>query len=640
MIGAYFAAYALCEGLPTVFKTWNHRVVDLLFIFRNRMESFRPAYDDVIVHVDIDNTSIRELKSYDIKRSYDARVVRNLNSMGVSLQMFDFIFPDYSEANEDRDFENAVRESGNVYFGMAFDLSRKASFPSYRDMEKEGREVRYLKRTAWRLSVNGDPDRFYYGAKLLLTYPELSDAAKGAGYLNIRTDRDGVFRRTPLLVRYRGHYYPSFAFRAVCDYLDVPPERIIATPGEHILLKGARRPGAPGARDIRIPIDRYGNMIINFIGRWERMNHYSYADIFRASDDRDEMEMWAEEMKGRIVIVSEVATGSPDVGPVPTDANFPLSGLHANVMHTILTGSFLKVFSNRETMVVEFALLTVIFLLSFRFKPLFFSMGVLSMMVGYTLIGMLAFIQLDIIFKFVRPLLMLMFAAMAVATYRYLIEEREKSQWRRTFEAYFPPAVVKKIMDNPTMLASEGQKKELTILFSDIENFTGYSSKMPPGRVKELLNEYFEAMTEVVFRHKGTVDKFIGDGMMVFFGDPEPQPDHAIRCVRAAVDMQTETRKLREKWKAEGEMPIRIRIGVNTGVVVVGSMGSSKRLSYTVIGSPVNLAQRLESKAPADGVLISDHTNELLDGQMPTSPVGEVRVKGFDEPVRVHEVTF
>lgn len=638
LLGAFLAAHSLFWILPSVFNTWNARVVDQLFKLRNRLERLRPDYDDVIVHVDLNNTSIRELNSYYLKRSHHARVVRNLKTMGVSLQMFDFIFAARTEREEDADLENAVRESGNVYFGLAFDLSKKGSSPSWRGLEKDSPELRYLERTAWRPTVKGDPSKFHHGAGLLLTYPGLSEAAWGSGYLNILTDADGVFRRTPLLVRFRDRYYPSFAFRAVCDYLGVPPERIIVAPGEHIILKGAARPGAPEARDITIPIDRRGNMIINFIGPWERMSHYNYVDILRASDDREEMELWAEEMNGRIVLVSEVSTGSPDLGPVPTDANFPLSGLHANVMHTILTESFLTVFSTRENMCVEIVLLAMILLLSFRFKSLVFSMGSLFVMAGYTLMTVWAFLQLDVIFEIVRPLIMLMFAALAVVTHRYLNEEREKSLWRRTFEAYFPPTVVKKIMADPTMIASEGQKKELTVLFSDIRNFTGYSSKMSPGRVKELLNEYFEAMTEVVFRYEGTVDKFIGDGMMVFFGDPEPQPDHASRCVRAAVEMQKETRKLREKWEDEGGMPIRIRIGVNTGEMVVGNMGSSRRLSYTVIGSSVNLAQRLESKAPVDGILISDHTNELLEEPIRTRPVGKVRVKGFDEPVQVHEV--
>ncbi len=147
-------------------------------------------------------------------------------------------------------------------------------------------------------------------------------------------------------------------------------------------------------------------------------------------------------------------------------------------------------------------------------------------------------------------------------------------------------------------------------------------------------------MTEIVFRHEGTVDKFIGDGLMVFFGDPDPQPDHALRCVRAAIEMQEKVRELRAKWVTAGDMPIQIRIGINTGMVVVGNMGSAKRLSYTVIGSAVNMAQRLESNGPVDGILISQRTWELVRDVFSTSPMKEIMVKGYEEPVPVYEVVL
>jgi adenylate cyclase len=175
-------------------------------------------------------------------------------------------------------------------------------------------------------------------------------------------------------------------------------------------------------------------------------------------------------------------------------------------------------------------------------------------------------------------------------------------------------------------------------LFSDIKSFTSYSSTMPPDAIQQMLNEYFEAMVEIVFEYQGTVDKFIGDGLMVFFGDPEQQEDHALRCVRAAIAMQKKTRALRARWEREGRMPIEIRIGINTGVVVVGNMGSSRRLSYTVLGSEVNMAQRLESSAPVGGILISRRTYECIQDRIATLAREPILVKGIDTPVQVYEV--
>jgi adenylate cyclase len=175
-------------------------------------------------------------------------------------------------------------------------------------------------------------------------------------------------------------------------------------------------------------------------------------------------------------------------------------------------------------------------------------------------------------------------------------------------------------------------------MFTDIKSFTTYSASLSPDEIRKLLNEYFEAMVEILFKHEGTVDKFIGDGLMVFFGDPEPQSDHALRCVRAAIEMQYKCRELKGKWEREKKFPLMIRIGINTGPVVVGNMGSARRLSYTALGADVNLAQRLESNAPTEGILIAESTYELVKDSIKTHPAQSIYVKGLDKPINVYAI--
>jgi class 3 adenylate cyclase len=163
---------------------------------------------------------------------------------------------------------------------------------------------------------------------------------------------------------------------------------------------------------------------------------------------------------------------------------------------------------------------------------------------------------------------------------------------------------------------------------------------MRPDQIQEAMNEYFDAMIEIVFRYGGTVDKLMGDGLMVFFGDPEPQQDHALLCVRAAIDMQLQVIAMRERWIEEGKFPIQIRVGINTGIVVVGNMGAARRLSYTALGAEVNLAQRLEANAPVGGILISETTYQEVKGKVPTRPLGQIQVKGYEYPINVHEVVL
>jgi adenylate cyclase len=636
LVSSFIAAHLCFWLLPNVFKTWNAKTVDRLFLFRSTLEHLRPPYDDTIVHVDLNKTSIQKLDNFYLNRSHHAQLVSNLTAMNVSVQLYDFIFAARSNAKEDRALIGATEKAGNVYFGLAFELLNEGKLQ--RKQPEGTKDVLYLDKTKWQVVVKGDPTAFYVGTNPLITFPALASASHGLGYLSLKFDRDGVFRRLPLLVRYEGAFYPSFSFRAICDYLNVLPENIIVKPGKTITLQDAKRPGEAEGHDIVIPIDQYGNMVINFIGPWERMKHYNFADVLRASEDRDEMDMWREELAGKIVVVSEVLTGSSDVGPVPTDTNFPLPGLHANAIHTILTETFLQELSGREMLFIELLILLTVLIVSIRFSSLTFSIGTLAVGGSYVVISALFFFYGHLIFHIVRPLLMATFALISILTFRYINEEKEKGILRRTFEAYFPPLIVKKIMANPQMIASRGQKKELSILFSDIKNFSSYSAKMTPDHIQRLLSEYFEAMTEIVFKYHGTVDKFIGDGLMVFFGDPDPQPDHALRCVHAAIEMQKKVREIKTKWERQGDMPIQIRIGINTGTVVVGNMGSARRLSYTVLGSAVNLAQRLESNAPVGGILISQRTYNLIKDHVHTRPLVQIQVKGFDEFISTYEV--
>ncbi|MEK7748941.1 MAG: adenylate/guanylate cyclase domain-containing protein, partial [Bacteroidota bacterium] len=353
----------------------------------------------------------------------------------------------------------------------------------------------------------------------------------------------------------------------------------------------------------------------------------------------DEMETFSESIfKGSIAVVSQTSTGSSDVGPVPTDNNFPLSGLHANVLHTILSENFLTEFTDFQMLFVELLLLVTVLVFAFTLSSRGLRYGTALLLIGYLAGSALLFLYANVIVNIIRPSLMIVGSVFTIIAYRYINEEKEKESLRRSFEAYFPPSVVKRIMANPEMIYAAGQKKELTIMFSDIKSFTTYSSTMSPEAIQKSLDEYFGAMVDIVFKYEGTVDKFIGDGLMVFYGDPEPQPDHALRCVKAAIEMQIKCRELKAKWEVEGKFPLKIRIGINTGPVVVGNMGSSRRLSYTVLGSDVNLTQRLEANAPVEGIMISARTYELVKDHVATRLLEPIIVKGLDQPIPVYEV--
>ncbi len=639
-MASFLTIHLLFWLLPNVFEPWNAQTIDQFFAFRSRFDALRPAYDSSIVHVDISDRTFDALANSYLNRFQYAQVVRNLAEMQTAAQIWDFIFPARTNLQEDSAFVVATANARNAYFGLAFNLAQEK--PS-RPRSRVSRADQYLDMTKWNVQIDGDTRDLYYAYDPIITFSALSAASRGLGYLNISFDRDGVYRRVPLLFRYHESFYPSFAFRAVCDYLGVTPDRVILKPGSSLTLKDARRPGGE-PRDIVIPIDHSANMLVNYVGPLVRddkvhsMLHFNFADILRASDDRTELDMWGDVLGGKIAVVSEVRTGASDVGPIPTDNQFPLSGVHSNSINTILTGNFLREAGGVEMVLVELAVMIVLVTLALRLSSRNFSLGSFGLIVVYFLAAGLVFLYANLILNVLRPILQVGLAAFTVIAYRYVNEQKEKEVLRRTFEAYFPPAVVRKIMLNPSLVTAAGQKKELTILFSDIKSFTTHSSTLTPDEIQKLLNEYFDSMVEIVFKYEGTVDKFIGDGLMVFFGDPEPQPDHAVRCVKAAIEMQQKCRELKARWVQEGKFPLMIRIGINTGPVVVGNMGSDRRLSYTVLGADVNLAQRLEANAPVEGIMIAQRTYEFVKDRIPTRPLEPIMVKGLDKPIKVYEV--
>jgi adenylate cyclase len=619
--------------LPGVFQTWNAHAVDQMFVLRSHYFPSRIPYDSTIVHVDeTDSTKLMLTTSYTTRKPY-AQIARNLGELKTAVQLWDYVFH-FPLPEEDSIFFESNKRSGNAYFGVEINLKDEPPKTVAKNLTAD---EEYLSKTKWHVHVDGDASSLYTGTDAISTFAAFASSARGLGYVNVLPDKDGVFRKAPLLVRYEDGFYPSFPFHVVCDYLHVSPDHIILRPGTSITLQGAYRPGqAP--HDIVIPVDERCNLIVNFVGPWNRMQHNTMLQIYHISEDRDAMEFdWQPRFEGKIVVVNETSTGASDVQSVPTDSWYPLGGLHANVINTILTENFLHIVDPQLMLVLELILLAFIVFFTVRFSSRGLWSGGLILIIGYVLFAMTAFLYGNLILNIIRPIGICIVAVFGALAYRFINEEREKESLRQSFESYLPPSVVKRQLAHPESVL-EVQKKELTILFSDIKSFTTYSSTMTPDQIQKFLAEYFEAMVDIVFQYEGTVDKYIGDGLMVFFGAPEPQPDHAVRCVRAAIDMQKKCRELKEKWVKEGLFPLRIRIGVNTGEVVVGNMGTPKKLSYTVLGSDVNLANRLESNAPVEGIMISRRTYDLIKDQIPALPHEKILVKGLDTPIEVYTI--
>ena len=543
---------------------WNAHTLDQLFVLRDAVTPLRPRYDDTLVHVDLDDSSVQALGTFYLNRTQYAQAVRNLTAMEVAAQMHDVIFAAPTNATDDQALIAATAAAGPLYYGLALRLD--AGAPPAPTPSMHAAVANYLQQTTWAVTVQGDTRGFYRGTKPLLTFPPLAAAARGLGYLSLKPDRDGVFRRLPLLVRYGDAFYPSLAFRGICDYLQVAPDQIVVRPGTSIRLRDARRPGAPAPRDIVIPIDRHGTMLINYVGPWERLTHYHFADVVRAAQDPETLAQWRAALAGKLVVVADVATGSADIGAIPLDTEYPLSGVHTNAMHTILTEQFLRDLSLPAMLVIEALCLVVVALVSRCLASLWVVPAMLVVMVGYVGGVAMAFCSGQVLVHLVRPLLLLACATTGLTILRYLAEKRARAFIRRVFGIYVPAAL---LAQTPVEPALGGQAGVQTAYFTDIASFASFAEVLGATQLVALLLEYLTAMTDILHAEHGTLDKYEGDAIVAFFGAPIALEDHAARALRTALRMQQALAQLREQWACAGDKwppghQMRMRIGIHS----------------------------------------------------------------------------
>lgn len=645
ILGSFLLVYLCSWILPGIFDIWNAQTTDQLFVLRSSVKPLQPAYDPAVAYVDINDSTVQEVGSPYISRTHFAQVIRNLAAMGVSAQVYDVIFAGPMEEQSDRALIEASAQAGNVYFGLALGLFKGVAPPQ--PLPIPPKVLRPVERQKWNPVVRGKTEDFYAGVPALTTFPELASSARGLGHLNVQFDRDGVLRRIPLLIRYEGSFFPSLSFRVACDYLGIRPEKILVRPGKHIVLSSGKKPGGSlPPSDIVIPIDRQGHTVINYIGRWGSMDHYSFADVLFASDDPLKLELWKKELKGKIVIISDVSTGSGDTGRVPTDTNYPFAGAHANLLNSVLTDAFLRELSKSEMLIIEGILLVSVLLLSLRCSSIGFPLAVLG--VGLLYLGgvVFGFLYGHIILNVVRPVLMVGLALTAIVIQSYVQEEREKLEGlrqrdfvRATFGRYLSNEVVDQILDSREGLNMGGENREVTFLFSDLRGFTALASRLKPQQVIPILNLYFEEMVEIVAAYRGTVDEFQGDGMLVFFGAPFRAEDDAERALACAIAMQNKMTDINERHRREGLPELSMGIGINTGEVIVGNIGSEKRTKYGAVGTPINMAHRIQSHAKGGQILIGPRTREKIGEPVRVLSEFMVELKGIGGLVRVCDVT-
>lgn len=586
--------------------------------FRIRGPVTPPA---AVVVVAIDNKSIKEIGRWPWSREIVARLIDNLATYGAKVTALDIVFSEPQGEAPDRALARAIASAGNVVLGYFF---RNEKHPlSERAVEQVGEaRVKLLRIDE---GVNSVPLTEF--TSMDPNIPLLGEGALDFGFFNAMPDSDGLFRKTPLLLLYNGDIYPSLALKALRRYLG--SEIIVDVAGFGI------RGVAIGERNI--PSDEHGELSLNFYGPSGAFPTISAVDIIKKR-------LPAGALKEKLVFVGATEIGIYDLRATPFDNVLPGVELHATMAGNTLEQRFLK----RDSRIMALEIFAIFFL------PI--ALALLLTRVSSTLAGFALSLLTGGLFlagnyvlfsaylfdmSVIYPLFGIALTSIGSETYRNLVVERKGRYLKKAFSNYVSAELVANIMKHPDALKLGGEKREVSILFSDIRGFTAFSERLSPEELVKLLNEYLSPMTRIVMEERGTLDKYIGDAIMALYNAPLDVDEHPTHACRTAARMIARLAELNAGFTRREMLNIEVGIGINTGDAIVGNMGADIRFDYTAIGDNVNLASRLEglNKYYGTHILVSETTRRRVhDDSMRFREIDIVRVKGKQQPIAIYEL--
>lgn len=605
--------------LPPI-KTADLNSRDLLFQLRGPIDL---SESDIVI-VEISSRADDEIPyKYPWPTYVYANLIENLNQAGAKVIAFDILFdqPDLYDLNNDTLFAQAVEEAGNVIFS--------------------GR-------------VRQEPERRFLGGVVAdqrtPSFPRqmfLDATPWGIGFVDMRPDLDGFIRSYPFQYNYLNETYYSFSVQILPLIF-----------GEDVTLEN--RSDVYVAANQPIPKTEKNRMLINYHGGYRSFDYVGFESVIDDADFETRTEMQAFEinefddpdygllykniLKDKIVLVGTTMPELQDFHSVPypdRSGEYSMAGveIHAHALQTMLSGNFLEEVDSLNSLLITMILLLASYLITSRFVG--WSGLFMALIIGFiwVITAALFFIYGSLFIPIVPVLLAVVVGYTGSVTHNVIYEEREKKKIKSMFSSYVSPELVDKMISDEIEYTLGGREDELTVMFSDIENFTTLSESLAPTELVSMINNYLNTFTEVINEEKGTLDKFIGDAVMAFYGAPVPIENQAACACRTVL-------KVEKRWEKISNgvdgIPFKTRYGINTGLMLVGNMGSERRFNYTVMGDNVNLAARCESACKIFGVyaIVSESTKQQaqLSGEFVFRQLGKVRVKGRYKSAELYQL--
>jgi len=536
-----------------------------------------------IVIIAIDEKSLEELGRFPWSRGLFSELINFLSESGAKAVLLDVLFPEEESPEVDGGLAVSIKSFGAVTIGVAFEFS------------EDGRV-----------------------ASIIDNIPVLTSSAKNTSHINIFPDEDGIIRWTRLVIPYEGKLYPSLALTAAMEVMGI----------DEIGLGDCRV--TLGSKVIHTDTD--AGMLINYSGPPGTYVSFSFSDVVKGR-------VAPGKLKDKVIFVGATAIGIYDMRVTPFSNNSSGVEVNANVADTILRGNFLQ----RGTVESIIDLLSIVFLgivvslVTARLRASVSFPLVLVLAAGHIVYSYIMFLAGRWV-SMIYPFLSVALSYSVIAYMRFFYLDRKANEIRSMFSSYVSKKVVDELLKDPRLATVGGDSRIITIMFADIKNYTTYSENRRPRDVVKILNDYLSEMTNVIIEYEGTLDKFLGDGILAYWGAPLEQKNHTELAVRCAMEMTRRMEGLQRKWVSEGIEPLSFGIGINTGEVIVGNIGvKGKKMEYTIIGDNVNLTYRIQDESrDVNCPVITGSLLETVKEIVIAEPMGEVIVKGKHIPVNVY----
>ncbi len=622
-------------------------------IYDTRLRVTMPrGVDPRIVILDIDEKSLGEIGRWPWGRDLMARLVKKLfDQYEIRVLGFDVVWAE-RDTSSGIDTLDALAEKDLKHVAAFQDLYRKIRPSLDNDglfaTAMHGRPVvlgYYFNSEERAVKANAIPEPVlpkgtFAGRNIPFTrwvgytgnLPEYLENAAAAGHFNPLVDFDGVSRRVPMILEFDGAYYESLSLAMVRAILGMP--KVVPGPPERQLSKDYGGLEWLKVGPVTIPVDETASALIPYRGRRGSFPYISLADVIK---DR----IKPEQLRGKIALIGTTAPGLLDLRSTPVDSVYPGVEIHANLIAGMLDRTLKEkppFMLGAEVILLVIAgvtLAVLIPMLSALWATVAAILGIGSI-VG---LNVAVWAKADMVLPLASSVLMIGALYVMNMAYGYFVESRSKRQFTELFGQYVPPELVDRMAADPSKYNMEPRSAQLTILFSDVRGFTSISEALKPEELREYINEYLTTMSSIIrSRYRGTLDKYIGDAIMAFWGAPVEDAQHARNGVLAGLEMQKEREALNAKFAARGWPTLKIGVGLNSGTVRVGDMGSQVRRAYTAMGDAVNVASRLEgrTKAYGVGILVGEATRGLVKDVV-FREVDRIKVKGKDEALTIYE---